>query len=172
MKLSEARKLWKHYVFLWKENAISGPGEWARELLKRDLKIDRLKTKLSEYTKMADIHEENQSLLIGDLEAFKKSNAEDHELMEAMTAKIDQLQTWVDDLHSGMYINCVYCGHRYGPDTEEGIMSEVLHEHIKDCPKHPLSKALAEIVQLKIQMMPFQAQIDQAKTYKVTDGPF
>ena len=27
-----------------------------------------------------------------------------------------RLEQWVNDLQSGMYINCVYCGHRYGPN--------------------------------------------------------
>jgi len=110
MKLSEARKLWKHYVFLWKENAISGPGEWARELLKRDLKIDRLKTKLSEYTKLADIHEENQSLLIEEL--------------------------------------------RQETNRLYGIGQDLVKE----------------IEQLKTDCAPFQAQIDQAKTYTETEA--
>ena len=76
MKLSEARKLWKHYVWQWKENVISGPGEWARELFGRDLKIDRLKTKLSEYTKLADIHEENQDQLIEEVKKLEKRVSE------------------------------------------------------------------------------------------------
>ena len=29
--------------------------------------------------------------------------------------EIERLKVWVDDLQSGMYVNCVYCGHRYGP---------------------------------------------------------
>ncbi|HEC62245.1 MAG TPA: hypothetical protein ENI27_08330, partial [bacterium] len=28
-------------------------------------------------------------------------------------AEVKQLKQWVHDLQSGMYINCVYCGHRY-----------------------------------------------------------
>jgi len=171
MKLSEARKLWKHYVFQWKENVISGPGEWARELLKRDLKIDRLKTKLSEYTKLADIHEENQSQLMGEIKNYETVVANDQELLAIVMSQMGSLLEWIDDLHSGMYINCVFCGHRYGPDTEEGVMSDVLHEHIAVCPEHSLSEALAEIEQLKKDMEPFMAQITQAKTYTEADPP-
>ena len=41
---------------------------------------------------------------------------------------------------AGMYINCVYCGHRYGPDSEvPAAMADVLKEHIEQCPKHPMS---------------------------------
>jgi hypothetical protein len=40
-----------------------------------------------------------------------------------------------------MYINCVYCGHRYGPDDEiPATMADVLKEHIAQCPKHPMSQ--------------------------------
>ena len=40
-----------------------------------------------------------------------------------------------------MYINCVYCGYRYGPtDDVPSTMAQALEDHIKECPKHPLSK--------------------------------
>ena len=56
-------------------------------------------------------------------------------------------EQWIADLQSGLYINCVYCGHRYGPrETTPPIlkeasppMAEVLKEHIKTCPQHPMS---------------------------------
>ena len=35
--------------------------------------------------------------------------------LEEALQEIKDLQRWVDDLQSGMYINCVYCGHQYGP---------------------------------------------------------
>jgi len=54
----------------------------------------------------------------------------------------EQLIQWIKDLQSGMYLNCVYCGHRYGP----GVGREALEEHVKQCPEHPLSKA-RELVQ-------------------------
>jgi DNA-directed RNA polymerase subunit RPC12/RpoP len=48
------------------------------------------------------------------------------------------------ELHSGMYINCVYCGHRYGPKEDTPVsMADVLKAHIKVCQKHPLAAALA-----------------------------
>ena len=50
------------------------------------------------------------------------------------------LEQWVHDLQSGMFINCVYCGHRYGPDDEVApTMQQALYDHIAKCPKHPLS---------------------------------
>jgi len=51
-----------------------------------------------------------------------------------------ELAIWVNDLQSGMYINCVYCGHRYGPDPGTPVaMADVLKAHIEACPKHPMS---------------------------------
>ena len=62
----------------------------------------------------------------------------------------EELEQWVDDLQSGMYINCVYCGHRYGPNSVgKTTMRKALEKHISKCPKHPLSAAKAEITVLK-----------------------
>ena len=63
----------------------------------------------------------------------------------------EKLEAWIDDLQSGMYINCVYCGHRYGPNTPrvETTMRKALEEHIASCPKHPLSKAKSELEQAR-----------------------
>jgi hypothetical protein len=63
-------------------------------------------------------------------------------------AEITRLETWIDDLQSEMYINCVYCGYRYGPSDEPGPMRAVLERHIESCPKHPQSAAKAEIERL------------------------
>lgn|GEM_PF-4605749 len=64
--------------------------------------------------------------------------------------EIHQLTQWIHDCQSGMYINCVYCGHRYGPaDEVPATMQEALYEHIATCPKHPLSKAQAETAEGK-----------------------
>lgn len=50
---------------------------------------------------------------------------------------------WIADLQRGMSINCVYCGHNFGPKgSTQAVMSDVLHEHIKVCPKHPLALAI------------------------------
>jgi len=52
----------------------------------------------------------------------------------------ERLYHWIDDLQSNMYINCVYCGHRYGPDDEvPATMAQILKEHVERCPKHPMS---------------------------------
>ncbi len=65
-----------------------------------------------------------------------------------LRADVARLQQWVNDLQAGMYINCVYCGHRYGPDDQvPATMAEVLTQHIEQCPKHPMS-ALREQVRV------------------------
>lgn len=64
--------------------------------------------------------------------------------------KIDLLRQWVNDLQSGMYVNCVYCGHRYGPEKyTPASMADVLKEHIEQCPEHPMSKLKQENEQLR-----------------------
>ena len=70
--------------------------------------------------------------------------------VEALAADRDRLQEWVHDLQAGMYINCVYCGHRYGPDDEvPATMADVLKEHIEHCPKHPMSTLKARLARLE-----------------------
>jgi len=57
-----------------------------------------------------------------------------------------KLKQWVNDLLSGMYINCVYCGHRYGPrESTPMSMADVLKEHIEKCPEHPMSALKAKL---------------------------
>lgn len=76
---------------------------------------------------------------------------------EEQYQRAEQLQRWVDDLQSGLYINCVYCGHRYGPkettaatipEAKTLSMREALRLHIAACPEHPLSRAEARIAAL------------------------
>ena len=57
------------------------------------------------------------------------------------TPEIQQLRQWISDLQTGLYINCVYCGHRYGPNTEY-VPAEALHRHIAECMQFPMSKLL------------------------------
>jgi hypothetical protein len=54
---------------------------------------------------------------------------------------IERLNSWISDLQSGMYVNCVYCGHRYGPEKDTPVaMAEILKRHVAQCPEHPMSK--------------------------------
>ena len=60
--------------------------------------------------------------------------------VDALEARVVQLEQWIKDLQSGMYVNCVYCGHRYGPgETTPVSMADALKSHIEICPKHPMS---------------------------------
>lgn len=60
-----------------------------------------------------------------------------------------KLRQWISDLQSGMYVNCVYCGHRYGPEGETPVsMAEVLKNHIENCPNHPMSEMKNQIKNL------------------------
>lgn len=68
-----------------------------------------------------------------------------------MECENERLQQWVNDLQSGMYVNCVYCGHRYGPESKTPVsMADVLKQHIEQCPEHPMSKLKQENERLKI----------------------
>ena len=66
-------------------------------------------------------------------------------IAESAASEIGRLRAWVNDLQSGMFINCVYCGHRYGPEDEvPATMADALKEHIEQCPEHPMSKLKAK----------------------------
>ena len=69
-------------------------------------------------------------------------------MLHDAATEIESLRQWVGDLQDGSYINCVYCGHRYPPGTPES-RDKNLYEHIKVCPKHPLSAALKRIEELE-----------------------
>jgi len=67
-----------------------------------------------------------------------------------LTLLIQKYRKWIDDLHSGMYINCVYCGYRYGPMNETpSSMADVLKQHISQCPDHPMSLLKTQYGNLK-----------------------
>lgn len=73
-----------------------------------------------------------------------------HREIDKLDQEKELIERWVADLQSGMYINCVYCGHQYGPKESTPIsMADVLKEHISRCPKHPLSTANTRIQALE-----------------------
>lgn len=60
--------------------------------------------------------------------------------------ELRRYQVWVNDLQADMYVNCVYCGHRYGPgETTPVSMQDALKAHIAVCPQHPMSALLASL---------------------------
>ena len=88
----------------------------------------------------------------GNMVEFKDYEADlaaEREAREKAEKDRDKFRQWVHDCQSGMYINCVYCGHRYGPDDEvPATMADVLKEHIEQCPDHPMSALKKEHGQL------------------------
>ena len=72
-------------------------------------------------------------------------NPEDEDPHSECRHEIERLNQWVADLQSGMYVNCVYCGHRYGPgETTPVSMADALKEHVQQCPEHPMSELKRE----------------------------
>jgi len=73
---------------------------------------------------------------------------------------LDKLEQWIDDLSSHMYINCVYCGHRFCKQSESGQHPvkklveyiEKLIEHMEHCSKHPMSKLIVENKRLRAEL--------------------
>lgn len=73
--------------------------------------------------------------------------------IHALQEQNEKLEAWIDDLQSGMYINCVYCGYRYGPNTVSHVtMRKALEDHIASCPKHPLSTAKSALEQARREL--------------------
>src|SRR5262245_56132348 len=69
----------------------------------------------------------------------------------ALQAEMERLNQWVADLQSGLYVNCVYCGHRYGPgETTPVTMADALKTHVEQCPKHPMSTLKTENAALRL----------------------
>jgi hypothetical protein len=78
------------------------------------------------------------------------ANEETEKLINNLIKETDKQQQWINDLQSRMYINCVYCGHRYGPkDEAPSSMADVLKEHIENCSDHPMSKLKKEYEDFK-----------------------
>ncbi len=84
--------------------------------------------------------------------------------------EIERLRQWVADLQSGMYVNCVYCGHRYGPgETTPVSMADALKAHISQCPEHPMAEcliALRDCKKMLLTVASFQEDLDIRKEMK------
>ncbi len=104
---------------------------------------DEAKHRASDLAKCLD----QWAAFIGSLETldtqFKKATwlKRQADLHDKLVAENTKLVFWVKDLMSQMHVNCVYCGHRYGPrDKVPASMADILTEHVEQCPKHPMSK--------------------------------
>jgi hypothetical protein len=84
--------------------------------------------------------------------------------------EINRLKGWINDLQSGMYINCVYCGHRYGPSDEvPESMADVLKKHIEECPEHPMSKLSALNRDMAEALNDIKRIIENAEMFRMRD---
>lgn len=82
----------------------------------------------------------------------------------------DRLWAWVHDLQSGMYINCVYCGHRFGPKEQiSATMADALKDHIEQCPKHPMSALRQRLAEAQAGATMLRAAL---KLLRYSDGHF
>ena len=70
------------------------------------------------------------------------------EEIDKLTCQTKLLNRWIDDLQSGMHINCVYCGHQYGPNSETPAR-KALEKHVEKCSFHPMSKLKEDNIQLR-----------------------
>lgn len=91
----------------------------------------------------------------------------------SLEEEVTRYARWVDDLQSGMYINCVYCGHRYGPkETTPTSMAEVLRQHIEKCPSHPMSGLKYEIKELKKKIKSLEDKTFVGEIKEKTSDPY
>lgn len=81
------------------------------------------------------------------------------QLMEAarrglnLTTENRRLKQWVRDLQDGCWVNCVYCGHRYGHEKDTQVaMADVLKQHVEQCPDHPMAALKARTTKLETAM--------------------
>jgi len=88
---------------------------------------------------------------------------------EEVEGGIAGLKTWIGDLQSGLYINCVYCGFRYGPgesmpatlpDAGETLAATALREHVEKCPDHPMSHLKARTLAAEARVKELAADRD------------
>ena len=89
----------------------------------------------------------------GRLAEMTRERDNEQKRAEQAEAERDEARAWVKDLHSGMYINCVYCGHRYGPKEDTpSSMADVLKAHVEQCPQHPMSALKAQLATVEADL--------------------
>ncbi len=92
---------------------------------------------------------------------------EQKETIVKLSEDNQRLRKWTDDLQSGMYINCAYCGHRY--EKQNSIfptMQEILTNHIENCRYHPMFKLKKENKHLKFKVKKFEEEGGITEFYK------
>ena len=77
-------------------------------------------------------------------------------IIQIQADKIGRLEKWIDDLQSDMFINCVYCGHQYGPNDEVGpSMRDALKAHVEQCRSHPMYELKNRIEVLELDLLEY-----------------
>lgn len=81
---------------------------------------------------------------------YSKDNtarAAHHDCAMNITEIVERQRQWIEDLQSGQYVNCVYCGHQYGPEDETPVSrAELLKRHVQECPEHPMAELREALV--------------------------
>lgn len=80
--------------------------------------------------------------------------------------EVERLTQWIHDLQSDMYINCVYCGYRYGPNGQVPVtMAQVLKDHVEKCEKHQMHEMHAlknEVERMRNIGMKISHEVEQS----------
>lgn len=112
--------------------------------------MDRLTKRTSSGT-FLNVETKTGGIVVSRLAAYEDTGFMPGEI-DRICEELERYKKWVNDLQSGMYVNCVYCGHRYGPEDQVPTsIAEALKEHIEHCPEHPMSKLRAELEQVKVE---------------------
>lgn len=91
--------------------------------------------------------------------------------LEDCVAAIEKREKWIADLQSGMYVNCIYCGHRYGPSTDTPTsMADVLKAHAEQCAAHPLAEASKTIEHLSELLLDIKEEKRALGEQALADG--
>jgi len=85
--------------------------------------------------------------------------------IDRLELEIEHYKQWIADLQSGQYVNCVYCGHRYGPgETTPVTMADALKEHVEQCSKHPMSALKKENEAMKEEIQEYEKILERYQT--------
>jgi len=158
------KQTFRQFLDIIKDEEVSGKCSKCAFVDAAEKEVDRLRQLVAEdearlnhaekeVDRLTALYESTKKELFTQAKARDKLESElaaERERVRELEEECKKYQQWVDDCQADMYINCVYCGHRYGPDDEvPATMADALKEHIEQCPKHPMSKLKAENATLR-----------------------
>lgn len=127
--------------------------------------VEQLRAELTEAVDLLRRSDDQNEVLRGRIAALELNS-----VVKVLEIEKKRLKQWVNDLQAGMYINCVYCGHRYGPNSEvPASMADVLKEHIERCPEHPLSHANAKLGRIQTRLKKISDTSEVAESVELAD---